>query len=185
MEEELTMNGQHTNTQPRQENREQQPSTAPIPHQPQDKAGLTTEEYLKEISELDLPDHITDWFKIYLQKDFIYSKLTKDDIHEIKWLARTRAIEIIARHPSQDCIYPPEYQSDIYNISINDCYEPLTREQQSWIIDLAEDIYVRAARSEGGWQQDEHGKTMNVNRNEDPEPRDNGGRLDKLWGVFG
>lgn len=179
MEEELTMNGQQTQQPP--EVKTPQVST-PSPAQHQGDAPLPTKEYIQEITSVDLPDSVIMQFRIYLTRDWPLGNFDQEYTHELKWLGRTRAKEIIINHAPSNAILSPHVRAELYDLAPEDCLESLSHRQQMEIIDLGELLYARATRGENMAQQDQMGKTMSVNRDESDRVENNGGWL---GGIFG
>lgn len=135
--------------------------------------GQLKREYIDKLTESSLDDETQDLMQNMLTPDFILSNVGEAEGTEIKWLARYHAMRIIDLHPPAESPVQGEYRKVCYDDG-KDGLSSLSEIQKSRLEQGIMDLYWRARRSIGGWQQEEMSKQYDVSEVRDGNDDDSG-----------
>lgn len=140
---------------------------------------MDRDDYLKRLTDHGLDEHTTEYVDNLLSPDFILSKISGAEKHEMKWLVREEKEKIIAMHPTEESPIQGEYRKFVYDDE-GDALSSLS-DREIQLLDMAVwDIFFRIARSVGGWQQQELSSQYRVSKVDDDADDDSG----RLKGLF-
>ena len=134
------------------------------------------EDYLEQVLESELQPATAAMLTNLLSRDWVLSKMSNAEVHEMRWLSRTIADEIEAMHPPEDSIWTGEirrYASGDPKQSL----EPLNSAQKTEIFQFIQGVIARVARSKEGFQQETFKKQIRKSEREDRTEDESGGWL--------
>lgn len=134
------------------------------------------EDYVSLVTESELQQGTAEMLRNLLSRDWVLSKMSDAEVHEMRWLARTIADEVEAMHPPEDSIW----QGDLRMYASGDPkqqLEPLSSTQKTEIFQLIQGFIARVARSKEGFQQETFKKQIRKSEREDRSEDEDGGWL--------
>ena len=146
---------------------------------PFDSMGQIDMDYVREITQNELPERTYHYLRVFMTLDFVMSNLKRAEVHEIKYLALIEAKRIIMAHPHDECLLSGEFGKEFYGLD-TEVLQALRWDQEAMIQHLAVDVHVRVARSRDGWQQDKINESLNVHR-DDTQREEKKGRIMSLF----
>lgn len=153
------------------------------PHRPDrdvwDEDGRLDIDFIKETTDHQLPEQTYYYLRVWMTQDLVLSNLKDAEVTEIKYLARVEAKRILIAHPFEECVLTGEYREAVYGTE-NDSLVPLRWYQEAWITQLATIVFVRTARSRGGFQWDKFNESVQVSRDDTKREK----VKSRLWSLF-
>jgi len=133
-------------------------------------------DYVEQMLRSDLDRGTVDMLENLLSPDWVLSKMSDAEIHEMRWLARTMSDEVDSMHPPEDSIWTGEirqYAADDERQKLT----PLNNAERLTIFEFVQGFIARVARSKEGFQQENFKKQIRKSEREDKTESESGGWL--------
>jgi len=133
-------------------------------------------DYVRQMLQSDLDRGTVDMLENLLSPDWVLSKMSDAEIHEMRWLARTMSDEVDSMHPPEDSIWTGEirqYAADDERQKLT----PLNNAERLTIFEFVQGFIARVARSKEGFQQENFKKQIRKSEREDKSEQESGGWL--------
>ena len=133
-------------------------------------------DYVEQMLRSDLDRGTVDMLENLLSPDWVLSKMSDAEIHEMRWLARTMSDEVDSMHPPEDSIWTGEirqYAADDERQNLT----PLNNAERLTIFEFVQGFIARVARSKEGFQQENFKKQIRKSEREDKTESESGGWL--------
>lgn len=138
--------------------------------------GDVDPDYVEMVMESELQPATAAMLSNLLSRDWVLSKMSEAEVHEMRWLSRTIADEVSSMHPPEDSIWTGDirrYASDDPSQHL----EPLNSAQQTEIFQFIQGYIARVTRSKDGFQQDTFKKQISKSEREDKSEEESAGWL--------
>ena len=129
-------------------------------------------EYLEAVIDDKLDDATVGMLRNMTSPDFILSNLNDAEITEIKKLRRITYKKVIAAHPHPKAAMQGERRKHVYENGT--ALQPLSQNQKVLIDQYLRGAFARLARSRGGFQQEQFGKTISASERKDSDEEASG-----------
>jgi hypothetical protein len=129
-------------------------------------------EYLEAVIEDELDDAAVGMLRNMTSRDFILSNLKDPEINEIKKLREITIKKVKAAHPGENAIMQGDLRKQVYDNG--EKLTPLTSNQRILIDQYVRAAFADLARSRGGFQQEQFGKTISASEIKDRDSDDGG-----------
>jgi len=131
-------------------------------------------DYVDQMLDSQLDRGTVDMLENLLSSDWVLSKMSDAEVHEMRWLARTMSDEVDSMHPPEDSIWSGKIRA----YAAGDAAQgltPLNNAERLTIFEFIQGFIARVARSKDGFQQENFKKQIRKSEREDKTEQDQEG----------
>ena len=142
----------------------------------EDQSRDLDEDYVEAVMQSELQLGTIEMLRNLLSNDWVLSKMSDAEVHEMRWLSRTIADEVEAMHPPEDSIWTGEFRRYASGDEKQQL-EPLNSAAKTEMFQIIQGYIARVARSKEGFQQETFKKQIRKSERENQSPDEDEGWL--------